>query len=1038
MPATRPARVPRRLRGVLALLGLLLACLAWRTADASTRDTRWRTLETDHFYIHYYQGNEYPAEKAAMVLERAHERLSTSLSHSPWLKTHVVYQDHTDAANGLANTSPYPRIVAYVTAPDSMSVLEGYDDWIDILLTHEYTHIIHLDTTHGVPRLVNALLGFGRAGKVWQPNVIQPRWFVEGLASHEETRLTSQGRGRHSQWEMYLRAPIVEHGFIPIDRVSSGANIFPHGSSVYLYGLYLLRYISNRYGEDKLAELNHVYGNQTLPFAINRAVEKVLGVTWEKLWEEFELDTVRRFQGQARAIRARGIREGRRITFTTSAQASGNFVRHPFWSPDDQHIYFFEDDGHSNPGIRRIKATGGSIREGVGVGKQGQTLGIERIVELQDAGSGSFVGVSEDMVFEIWGVHDLRYSWTDLWRWRPPAPGARNVRQNPGDLEQLTFGARARDPHVSPDGRTVVFSRNDSAQARLAFLDLATKQVTDVAPMERIQIVTTPRWSADGKKVAYSAFREGGMRDIYIYDREAQTTVRVTADRFLDSEPSWTPDGKYVLFNSDRDGVFNIYAYEVATARVHQVTNVIGGAFEPVVSHDGTKLVYLGFTAYGYDLWVMKLDPAEFFEPLPVQDGLPQIDDPTPDEAGDRGRPVSLQSKRYRAYKTFFPRTIFPSALSSATTGNFGTEIGAAIGVSDVLDFHTLSINGGYNTAFGRPTGSISYEFSRFLPLFRVLVSRDYVRRGSFQRYVYDVPGDTMPGDAAPPYLQTGYDERITTARAAVSVPVVRHPVHNASASLSYSYTHYANAGTAPAVDPNAPASSLPDLGGLGYVAFGFDYDSRRTTRYAYGNETGRAASLNINLIDPHLGGRFSDVWVSGRYVEMLRMPWRGHQVLGLALEGAASAGTLGRRSPFYIGGTSQQAEVLRNFLFRTPYADYGNLRGYQPFAFPGRYYGVLNVEYRIPLADVEHGLGTLPGFLRRLTLAPFVDLGAAWGAGGEKFTRQALKWGVGATFIASFKLGYGDAIDLVLQYARGLDKETGLNYFRAAVARSF
>ncbi|HEY8376437.1 MAG TPA: hypothetical protein VIK91_08110, partial [Nannocystis sp.] len=647
----------------------------FRTAEAA-RDPRWRTIETDHFYVHYYQGSEHAAERTAMVLERAHDRLEAGFGHAPWLKTHVVLQDHTDAANGLANTSPYPRIVAYVTAPDSMSVLEGYDDWLDILLTHEFVHIVHLDTAHKIPRLVNALLGFGRAGKVWQPNVIQPRWFVEGLATHEETRLTSQGRGRHAQWEMMLRAPILEHGFIPIDRVSSGANIFPHGSGVYLYGLYLLRYISDRYGEDKLRELSHVYGGQTLPYGINRAVEKVLGVSWEKLWEEFELDTVRRFQAQARAIRARGIREGRRITFTTSANASGNFVRHPFWSPDDRHIYYFEDDGHSNPGLRRIPSTGGAIREGLGIGRQGQTVGVERIVEIQDAASASFVGVSSDMVFEIWGLHDLRWGWNDLYRWRPPAEGATDVRQNPADLEQLTFGLRARDPHVSPDGRTVVFSRNDSAQARLAFLDLHTKEVTEVAPLERLQIVTAPRWSSDGTRVAYSAWREGGMRDIYIYERATGKTTRVTADRFLDSEPCWTPDDRYILFSSDRDGVFNIYAYELQTGRIWQVTNVLGGAFEPVVSHDGKRLVYVGYTAHGFDLWVMKLDPAAFFEPLPVQDGFPAIDDPTPELSEDRGRSPTLRGTRYKPYRTFFPRVLSPAALESATSGTFGTELG--------------------------------------------------------------------------------------------------------------------------------------------------------------------------------------------------------------------------------------------------------------------------------------------------------------------------------------------------------------------------
>src|SRR5690606_34821378 len=138
--------------------------------------------------------------------------------------------------------------------------------------------------------------------------------------------------------------------------------------------------------------------------------------------------------------------------------------------------------------------------------------------------------------------------------------------------------------------------------------------------------------------------------------------------------------------------------------------------FEPVVSHDGKRLVYLGFTAHGYDLWSMKLDPAEFFEPLPAQDPLPAIDDPTPELPEHRGRPPTLHSSRYKPYRTFFPRTIFPSMLESATSGSFGTDIGATIGVADVLYHHSLALRGSYSTAFGAPTGAIRYEFSRFLP----------------------------------------------------------------------------------------------------------------------------------------------------------------------------------------------------------------------------------------------------------------------------------------------------------------------------------
>ena len=1027
MPASRlalalPARRQRaRGSGVLLLTLLAWILLAPREAGANSRDLKWRTLQTEHFVIHYHQGEEDPAERAARLLERAHARLSVGLGHEPFLRTQVVIVDNTDEANGVANAVPFPRLTANLTAPNSMSVLESYDDWLDILLTHEYTHVVHLDTVHGIPRLVNAVLGFGVLGKVWSPNIIQPRWMVEGLASYQESRLGSQGRKRSAQFDMMLRMSVLEHGFLPIDRVSSGANVFPHGTSAYLYGLHFMSYIGTHYGMDKLRELSHVYGGQAIPFAINRAMEKVLGVDFHQLWEEFELDTTRRFQAQARAIRARGVREGRRVTYSTTSAASGQFNRHPFWSPDDEYLYFYQDDGHSNPGIRKLPAMGGRIREGIGIGRQGMNLDIQRVVEVQDAASGSFVLSTPDMVFEVTQVHDFRYSWSDLVLWHG---GDRN------NVEALTRGMRTRDPHVSPDGRTVVFSRNDAAQSRLAFLDLHTRKVVEVAPGDdRIGQVFSPRWAPDSRRVAYSGWREGGYRDIYVYDRDSGQTTRITADRFLDTEPCWTPDGAWILFSSDRDDVFNIYAHELETGLVHQVTNVLGGAFEPVVSNDGTRVAYIGFSAQGYDLWTMKLDPAEYFAPMPVQDALPQIDDPTPPLTTGVERPLTPRSRRYRAIRTMYPRTLLP-AVADISTSLFGTEIGATFQVIDVLGFHALTAHGGYHTAFDAPLGSVAYRYTQLLPTFALGFGRGYAQRNGFARYNYD----SEPGGAET-YRLTGYRERITQVTGDVSVPVVRHPIHSADASVGYSYTQFANVDQDGRVDPNAPASTQPEVGGLGQVDFGLTYSNLRSVKFGYGSETGRSAGVRLSVIDPHLGGRFGDVQVTGSYAEVIRMPWRGHQNLALRVAGGLSAGGLDRRGAFFVGGYSQQEDVIRTLLVRDPYAEVGVLRGFQPGAFAGRYYTVGNIEYRIPVADVERGLGTLPLFMRRITMIPFGDIGGAW---TTNFTRQAFKVGVGASLVLSFKLGYLDGIDLFLQYAHGFDPKFGLNTFRAMVARSF
>ena len=60
----------------------------------------------------------------------------------------------------------------------------------------------------------------------------------------------------------------------------------------------------------------------------------------------------------------------------------------------------------------------------------------------------------------------------------------------------------------------------------------------------------------------------------------------------MDVDPRFTPDGRYLLWSSDRTGIYDVYAYELATAQLYQVTNVLSGAFQPVVSTDGSQLVY--------------------------------------------------------------------------------------------------------------------------------------------------------------------------------------------------------------------------------------------------------------------------------------------------------------------------------------------------------------------------------------------------------------------------------------------------------------
>lgn len=1025
----------RRAKSRPSPLVFIVTLAAWLLGAATARanpDLRWRTLETEHFYVHYYAGEEEAADRVAMVAERAYDRLSVAWGHDVFLKTHITLTDSQDVANGRATAVPYPQIIAYVTAPEALSVLESYDDWIDILITHELVHVVHLDTVHGIPRLINAVLGFGVLGKVTAPNILQPRWIVEGVATMDESAYSSQGRRRSAQFDAYIRMAVLEGQFQSLDQISSGARVWPHGTSVYLYGLHFMYYIASRYGRDKLRELSHVYGGQIVPYGINKAIQRVLGVTFYQLWKEFKEDTVRRFEGQARRIRGRGLRQGRRLTF------SGETTRYPFWSPDDRWIHFYKNDQHADStlggdeGIKRIRASGGRVREGRGIGRQGVDVDVEHVVDVEDADEASFVGATEDIVFAMTNVYDFRYRWSDLYRYNGG---------DPKKHEQLTFGMRATEPHVSADGRTAVFRRNDVAQARLGFIDLNTGDVVEVAPLGRIAQVYTPRFAPDGHRVAFSAWREGGYRDIYVYDRTTGGSKRITADRHMDLSPTWTPDGRYIVFSSDRDDVFNLYAYDTQTQRVHQVSNVLGGAYEPAISHDGSRIAYIGYSSSGFDLWVMDFDPDTWLAAMPTVSDLPDADDPKPELPGQDGRPPTLASSRYKPIKTLYPRTIFPTAFDFQSVG-FGQSLGFETGVSDHVGFHSLALRFNYLLQERVANTSVTYAYRRLFPSFTLTFARGFNFRGGFTRFLYDRPDDLLDRYV----VNSAYRERTTLVDGSVSLPVVRHPRHRADVSFGYRWTRWTNLDADQIViDPNAPATDLPAVGDAGRVDGRFSYSSLSDGlgRFTYGAEKGRSAAIGLAVVDEHLGGDFGDVLATASYREIIPMPWRGHQSLSLEARGGASAGGLRSRFPFCVGDFVASTDVIRRMLARDPLGAGGCslLRGYPAVGDPqrgviqGQYYSVLTAEYRIPIVDVDRGMGTLPFFFQRVGMIPFVDWGNAW---RDEVDIGDFLWGAGAALVFSFRLGYVESINLFLHYARGFDDELGVNTFRAVITTVF
>ncbi len=86
--------------------------------------------------------------------------------------------------------------------------------------------------------------------------------------------------------------------------------------------------------------------------------------------------------------------------------------------------------------------------------------------------------------------------------------------------------------------------------------------------------------SPDGTRVVYSPlFRDfrtwkryqgGWAQELYIFDLESHQVEQVTDNPRADRDPMWIGDKIY--FNSDRDGIFNLYAFDVTNRQTTQIT----------------------------------------------------------------------------------------------------------------------------------------------------------------------------------------------------------------------------------------------------------------------------------------------------------------------------------------------------------------------------------------------------------------------------------------------------------------------------------
>lgn len=116
-----------------------------------------------------------------------------------------------------------------------------------------------------------------------------------------------------------------------------------------------------------------------------------------------------------------------------------------------------------------------------------------------------------------------------------------------------------------------------------------------------------PRWSLDGRSLAYSQDTHGNL-DVYIIDVEGGFPRRLTDSDSMDAAEGWSRDGRWIYFFSDRTGNYQIWKVPAAGGEPVQLTTQ--GGVLPKESADGRFVYYLS-ESRPFSVWKVPVDGGE-------------------------------------------------------------------------------------------------------------------------------------------------------------------------------------------------------------------------------------------------------------------------------------------------------------------------------------------------------------------------------------------------------------------------------------------
>ena len=551
-------------------------------SESAPFKVKWYKMQSPNFNVFFYKGMDSVANYTINYLENSQSKIKQN-PDDKIRKTNIILHGENSISNAFVTSSPR-RSEFYANAKPESSHFLHNNNWIDLLVNHEYRHLVQRELAYNnkFNKAVHFLFGQSLAGSLAKSTM--PVWYWEGDAVDYETREGNFGRGKIPKFTLTSKMNKSFNSNLNYDKQILGS-YKSKTPNVYESGYLMVKYLKDNYGLDTFNKIVNKANKQSyLPLPFYRALKKETGLNYKALYNI-------------------SLNEGLNYSFDSDVKAihsRNSKIYSDFKYPKelkDGRVVFIKQGMGSYKEIQLIDENGKNNKLII----PGMIKDIERVPN-----SNNVIGWIEFDKDPRWDKRT--YSVIKLF-----------------DINKKKIIKKSKKNFyssfdISQSGRKIIALNNniDGTQSLQEFdNEFNLKKSFDL----RGGVYSSIKFVSENNLIGIKTSR--GIKTVFLLDLDKYSFDYIKETSKNIGWPSLKED--WLVYSSDNKGLEEIFFYNIKSGKDHIIPGNAIGRYYPSISQDGKFVYFSEMTKNGFDIKKLEINKGafkqiDFIEMLPQKE----------------------------------------------------------------------------------------------------------------------------------------------------------------------------------------------------------------------------------------------------------------------------------------------------------------------------------------------------------------------------------------------------------------------------------